>query len=75
MVTFEGGKNSRDVLGPYYPGKTLQKEIARKAIDDFCYLQRRTRYVLRIFHVEEEHFWYQHVKYAMKRPFSRDIWI
>lgn len=35
VFTFEGGKNSRDVLGSYYTQENFAKEIVKKAINDF----------------------------------------
>lgn len=34
-VAFEGGKNSRDVLGAYYTQENFAHEITRKAINDY----------------------------------------
>lgn len=36
-VTFEGGKNNRDVLGSYYTQENFAYEITRKAIDDYFF--------------------------------------
>ncbi len=43
VFTFEGGKNSRDVLGSYYTQENFAKEIARKAIDDFLLSSKKNQ--------------------------------
>lgn len=36
VITFEGGKNNRDIIGSYYTQEDFAYQITQKAIEDYC---------------------------------------
>nr|WP_106789241.1 N-6 DNA methylase [Massilistercora timonensis] len=74
IFTFEGGKNSRDILGSYYTQENFAKEIVRKTIDIFSMSSKKEQIRIADFSCGGGAFLVSACEICKEKGFSQDIY-